>query len=175
VTPGPWPWDSQNSFRFANRRAALNVSACLIELPSSLGAGEGASCIAALSSPGFEPTEQGPADSAKPRIRRNVIEGDLACVGDGAHRKDAAVLDGDEERIVRLRNPGHEDFRRLVAQPPLQDGLVVPMIRDAQLAIDRLITLQAAGASSGVAVRISSIGYNKGNDGGLERREQAHA
>jgi len=64
---------------------------------------------------------------------RNVIEGDLACVGNGAHSKDVAVLDCDEERIVRLPNPRHKDLRRLIAQPPLQDSLVVPMIRDAQL------------------------------------------
>jgi hypothetical protein len=53
--------------------------------------------------------------------------------GDGAHRQHVAVLDGDEYRIARLRDPGHEDLRGLVAQPSRQHRLVVPMVGNAQL------------------------------------------
>jgi hypothetical protein len=43
-----------------------------------------------------------------------------------------AALDGDEKRIVRLPNPRLAGLRGLIAQPSLQDGLVVPMISDTQ-------------------------------------------
>jgi hypothetical protein len=41
----------------------------------------------------------------------------LTRVGNGTYTKDVAVLDGDEERIIRLPDPGNEDLWNLVSQP----------------------------------------------------------
>jgi hypothetical protein len=72
-------------------------------------------CVTSFHGPYFERAEQGSADAAKPRIRRNIVKGDLARVGDRAHGKDAAIFDGDEEGVIRLPDPRYEDLRRLIA------------------------------------------------------------
>jgi hypothetical protein len=117
---------------FACRRPTLNVAVSQIEAPSGLCACQGTSCVASFRGPRFESPEQCTTDAAKPRIRRNVIEGDLAGVGDRAHRKDVATLDRDEQRILRPPDPGRENLRGLIGQPSRQDSFVVPMISDTQ-------------------------------------------
>jgi hypothetical protein len=117
---------------FACRRSTLNVAVSQIEAPSGLRAYQGTSRVASFRGPRFESPEQGTTDAAKPRIRRNVIEGDLAGLGDRAHRKDVVTLGGDQQRIVRPPDPGRENLRGLVGQPSRQDGFVVPMIGDTQ-------------------------------------------
>jgi hypothetical protein len=49
----------------------------------------------------------------------------IIAVGDATDRQNCVVLDGDPQRITRP-DPGPEYLRRLVAQPPLQNGRSFP-------------------------------------------------
>ena len=80
-----------------------------------------ASGVAPLRSSGFKCAEHASTDTTKPRVRRDIVEGDLPRVGDGTHREDYPVLDGNKQRIVWLIKPRHEEFRGFVPEPPLQN------------------------------------------------------
>jgi hypothetical protein len=71
-------------------------------------------------------------DTAKSRARRNVIQGDFTDVGDATYRENGAILDGHEKRIFWF-DPGPEYFRRLVAQPSLQNRRIIVVIGRAKL------------------------------------------
>jgi hypothetical protein len=60
--------------------------------------GEGAPCIASLHSPAFQVRQQGPADAAKPGVRRDIVESDLTRVGNMARRKDHRARHGGERK-----------------------------------------------------------------------------
>src|SRR5450756_86818 len=86
---------------FAVGWAVLGITSFEVEASSGFGARERATCMALASGAFFERGQQGPADAAKPGIRRNVIERDLSGVGDATHPKDRLVLDSDEQGVAR--------------------------------------------------------------------------
>ena len=99
-------------------------------MPRRFGAPQPAPLVALLDGAGLECAEQRLADTAKSRVRRNVVEGDLSRIGDAAHRKDAVVFDRDQQRVVRS-DPRPEYFRRFVVEPSLEDIRIISVIGNA--------------------------------------------
>src|ERR1700738_3620793 len=90
----------------------FDVAGGLIEASRGLGADEMASRVAAFSRPRFKIAQKRPTDTPKACVGRDIIEGDLAGIGDRSDAEDGPALDRQEQRIVRLRNPRGATLRR---------------------------------------------------------------
>src|ERR1700720_1789250 len=75
--------------------AVLGITGGKIEATRCLGTDECAPPTPTLHCTCFECAHQGPTDTAKPRVRRDVVQVDLTLVGDRTHPKDGAALDRD--------------------------------------------------------------------------------
>ena len=82
---------------FANWRSIFHAASGLIEAAGRRGADEHASGVAPLRTSGFKCAEHASTDTAKPRVP-GIVEGDLPRVGDGTHREDYPVLDGNKQQ-----------------------------------------------------------------------------
>jgi hypothetical protein len=114
------------------RSAVLDITGRPVKAMSRLGAEKGASISAPFERPCFESSEHGSTHTTKPRVRRYIVESDLARVGDRPHGKDTVVIDCHEHRVARLDNPRPDDLRGLIGEPSPQDLRVIPVIRIAQ-------------------------------------------
>lgn len=70
----------------------------------------------------FELRQHGAADAPETRIRRDVIQRDLAIVPDGTDRKHGIIFDRDEDSITGVLNPRLEIFRSFVGKPSGQNA-----------------------------------------------------
>jgi hypothetical protein len=125
-------WIGANS-KGLDWRAIVQIAVTSIETPSCFGACEGASFVASFRGSSLKGHEQRSADAAKPRVWRDVVKSNVTSVRDGANCENIRAVDGKEQGIIRLPDPGFEGLVGLVAQPSLQDFAIVVMVGNAQL------------------------------------------
>jgi hypothetical protein len=94
----------------------------VVEKAGGFGADEPAALGAALHRSGLERSEQGLAYPAKPRVGRDVVEKNLAVVGNRTDRDDDILLDCCEHRGVGPRNPRRDVFGVLLLNQRARDA-----------------------------------------------------
>src|SRR5882757_11390205 len=117
----------------AARRPGFHIAVGEIEASRRRRTGERAVGIAAFDRSSFKRGQQGAADAAKARVRRDVVQRDLSGVGYQSDAPDAVAVGCDEERLARSRHPIAENLRPLVGQPLRQDLGIVAVICRAKL------------------------------------------
>ena len=154
-------WIAACRAEFGTGGPVFRIPSGEVKSPRGFGALKRASRVAALHRTAFKRAQQCGTDAAKAGVRRNVIQRNLAGVGDAADREYIAILNCDKKRIFRF-DPCPEYFRGFVAQPSPQNFRVIVVIGSAQLCDHRRMVWQAAGASSETASRIIiAISFSK--------------